>query len=576
MITGKSTNSSRVPMYFIPALRSGPGKAVRFLPFSEVPRLPTEWLWPQRIAVGKVTLLIGEKGLGKGALAIDLAARVSRGTPWPTLEEKLASGQSNAEAPAATVNPPADSREPATVLVVCPEDEREESMPARLEAAGADMQRVFAIEPDKTPPIPGPPLDLPERNVAGTDRTRKTKAKGLQPPRLMESEFAAMHWAIEQTPDCKLVVIDPMSLFLRDPECRRFGMLQMLLEGLEIVARERQVAIVVVASLSGRASARAIERMLGLFGPPAKWLHVWGVFRDRTDPSRRLMLRVDGNFAEECAAPSFRLVAAENATAMRVEWGPLVKTSVEQALVGSSKFSFSQQLYYDDEQFATQKLQELLSDCPLDPYMLRQLIGVAMPHLYRAADRIGVIKRRGSEGWCWMLPQHVASWEETQRQQQAASAEARRQRKNERARQERREQRKAEEAMMAAGHEIVLQALRETSAAHAGPGVPPPQHNVVTVEPPPSHAGGNSRTTQQQPPQGAAAQAAAGKSVTGQAVTGQAATNQWRTPPPSIFDQPPGTFNVDLVASGAPRGNVKSPHGGNHLPHEARLRDAAG
>ncbi len=42
-----------------------------------------EWLWPGRLAIGKVTLLAGDPGLGKSLLMLDIAARVSRGVAWP-------------------------------------------------------------------------------------------------------------------------------------------------------------------------------------------------------------------------------------------------------------------------------------------------------------------------------------------------------------------------------------------------------------------------------------------------------------------------------------------------------------
>jgi hypothetical protein len=41
------------------------------------------WLWPGRIPAGKLTILSGDPGLGKSFLTVDLAARVSRGMPWP-------------------------------------------------------------------------------------------------------------------------------------------------------------------------------------------------------------------------------------------------------------------------------------------------------------------------------------------------------------------------------------------------------------------------------------------------------------------------------------------------------------
>ncbi|RPI83297.1 MAG: hypothetical protein EHM42_08555, partial [Planctomycetaceae bacterium] len=41
------------------------------------------WLWPRRIPARALTLLAGGVGSGKSFLACDLAARISRGAPWP-------------------------------------------------------------------------------------------------------------------------------------------------------------------------------------------------------------------------------------------------------------------------------------------------------------------------------------------------------------------------------------------------------------------------------------------------------------------------------------------------------------
>src|SRR5262249_43963577 len=41
------------------------------------------WLWPGRLALGKLAMLDGDPGLGKSLLALDLCARLSTGRPFP-------------------------------------------------------------------------------------------------------------------------------------------------------------------------------------------------------------------------------------------------------------------------------------------------------------------------------------------------------------------------------------------------------------------------------------------------------------------------------------------------------------
>ena len=50
---------------------------------SEVEPEEVKWLWPGRIPLGKLTILDGDPGTAKTTLALDLAARVSRGDTMP-------------------------------------------------------------------------------------------------------------------------------------------------------------------------------------------------------------------------------------------------------------------------------------------------------------------------------------------------------------------------------------------------------------------------------------------------------------------------------------------------------------
>jgi hypothetical protein len=59
---------------------------------SEIEPVPISWLWPDRIAIGKQTLIAGDPGLGKSQLTAYLAAVVTRGNRWPCGEGQAAPG----------------------------------------------------------------------------------------------------------------------------------------------------------------------------------------------------------------------------------------------------------------------------------------------------------------------------------------------------------------------------------------------------------------------------------------------------------------------------------------------------
>ena len=52
-------------------------------PFYFFIQQPPDWLWPNRIPLGKLTLIAGYPSSGKTSIALDIAARVSRGAPAP-------------------------------------------------------------------------------------------------------------------------------------------------------------------------------------------------------------------------------------------------------------------------------------------------------------------------------------------------------------------------------------------------------------------------------------------------------------------------------------------------------------
>src|SRR5918995_520738 len=81
------------------------------------------WLWPSWLALGKLALVDGDPGLGKSAMALDLAARVSAGLSFPD----------------------GARCESAGVVLLSAEDGLADTIRPRLDAAGADTSRILAL-----------------------------------------------------------------------------------------------------------------------------------------------------------------------------------------------------------------------------------------------------------------------------------------------------------------------------------------------------------------------------------------------------------------------------------------------
>jgi putative DNA primase/helicase len=104
-----------------PAKQDKPMLAV---PFSLIPAQAVWWLWKGLIPFRHVTLFVAPGKTGKGTTLADIAARMTKGRAMPGDTEK---------------------RDPMNVVIIAPEDDANEALRPRLEAAGADMDKVFNL-----------------------------------------------------------------------------------------------------------------------------------------------------------------------------------------------------------------------------------------------------------------------------------------------------------------------------------------------------------------------------------------------------------------------------------------------
>ncbi|PYT27616.1 MAG: hypothetical protein DMG58_20010 [Acidobacteria bacterium] len=91
---------------------------------SEVKPEHVEWLWDGRIPLGKITILDGDPGLGKSALTLDIAARITTGSPMPDGSPGVDGG----------------------VVVLNAEDDEADTIVPRLMAMNADLTRVRLLK----------------------------------------------------------------------------------------------------------------------------------------------------------------------------------------------------------------------------------------------------------------------------------------------------------------------------------------------------------------------------------------------------------------------------------------------
>lgn len=231
-----------------------------------------EWLWPGRIPCGKVSLIEGDPSLGKSTGFLDIAARVSRGLPLPG----------------------GGAFGPASVVLLSAEDGLADTIRPRLDAAEADVSRIFAL-----------------RAVRSAD--------GEESFPTIDGSLGAIEEAVRRT-NAALVGIDPLMAYLggdvnsyRDQDVRR------AIAPLARMAEETGAAVVLVRHLTKGGGAASIYRGGGSIGIVGAARSALLVAKDPGDEERRIVASVKSNLSKPPASLAYRLETAPNG-APRLAW----------------------------------------------------------------------------------------------------------------------------------------------------------------------------------------------------------------------------------------------------------------
>jgi len=223
---------------------------------ADVQSKPLAWLWPGRIPLGRITLLVGRPGEGKSFFTIDAAARVTTGTPWPD----------GSPCPR------------GSVLLICGEDDPGDTIRPRLDAHRADCRQVHLLS-----------------MVQWRDE------KGERHERMFTLEdVRAAEIALQKLPGCRLIIVDPIGSFLGgSTDAHRDNEVRGVLSPVAKLAEKYGPAVLIVAHRRKSGGGFADDTALGsrAFTGIARVVH--HLSRDPNDKNRRLLLPGKNNLARE-------------------------------------------------------------------------------------------------------------------------------------------------------------------------------------------------------------------------------------------------------------------------------------
>jgi len=323
-----------------------------------------QWLWSNYIPLGNYTLMYGEGGQGKSQLSLSMAATVTTGGAW-------ADGS------------PSPVGE---VIIVTGEDSLNDTIVPRLMAAGADITKVFSLQMINT-----------------TDDAGKPVRKIFTLADIPNLKRELLHY-----PNCKLVIIDPISSFMDDADTHRDADVRSLLTPLQYLAEQSNVAILMIGHSSKARGIKATAKVNGSVAFINASRSAFIVAKD-CNSDNMVMAHCKCNLAKIQPSLAYKVVPAivesedGDIPTSKIEWLGVTYTTADEAVAASESIPTKRE---DAKEF----LQDILSDGDaryVDSIFQREKEkGIGRDSVYAAQKALGIECNRNIFGGkpTWKLP----------------------------------------------------------------------------------------------------------------------------------------------------------------------------
>ncbi|MGU7838700.1 bifunctional DNA primase/polymerase [Burkholderia sp. AW33-5] len=334
---------------------------------ADVQARPIEWLWPSVFALGKHSIIAGPPGLGKSQLSIFLAAAVSVGGTLPD-GSKCPQGD---------------------VVMLTMEDDIADTIRPRLEAAGADLNRVYVLD------------GVPEKLKNGQDGMRAFD---------LTRDVQLLGQLADKLENLRLIIVDPISAFMGETDSHKNAEVRAALSMISKLAESRRAALLSISHLNKSSESNALNRVTGSGAFAAQARAVYIVARDSEDDTIRTMSPAKNNVGDDRTSFFFTVegvtLNSGIATSKAVWQERTEERSADEALerkkgrdtdtaMGRAARFIHEQL--QDGPKPSKEVQSAAKDASISEKTLR-----------RARETLGVVtkKAEGSKNgeWLWILP----------------------------------------------------------------------------------------------------------------------------------------------------------------------------
>lgn len=315
-------------------------QVVNLVCMAEVKPETVSWLWLPYIPKGKLTLLEGDPGIGKSWVSLAIATAVSLGKGLP--------GQEPAE--------------PSNVVIASVEDGLGDTIRPRLDAMGADISRIFAIDGVLT---------------------------------LDETGFTLLERYLERVKPT-LLIMDPLFAYLgAGVDIHRANETRAVMARLARLAEKFGMAVLAVRHLTKGGMSKAIYRGLGSIDITAACRSVLLAGCDSENAQNRGLVHTKSNLTPP--GPSIGYELRDDSFYWTGE-SSLTATQILAADNGAGTSELDEAITFLKDKLTGQLV------LAKDVYQDAQNIGISKRTLERAKAKLQAKSRKEGDTWFWCLP----------------------------------------------------------------------------------------------------------------------------------------------------------------------------
>ena len=235
---------------------------------SDVVETEIQWLWRDRLALGKISTLDGDPGLGKSTITLDIAARVSTGREMPDGTDGVNGG----------------------VVLISPEDSLSDTVVPRLSRAGANLRKIVSIG-----------------TVQVTDANTNFS---YERPFSLPEDLQVLEDAIKRV-QAKLIIIDPIMAILGNKDIYKDNEVRSLLAPVKSLVEQAGAAVIMVRHFTKGGGDHAIYRGGGSMAFIGLARTGFMVAKDPDNEAKCVFANIKNNLRKEAQSLSYVVASDE-------------------------------------------------------------------------------------------------------------------------------------------------------------------------------------------------------------------------------------------------------------------------